>query len=110
MSKRKEATDIPLEVRLEVWERDDHKCIFCKRYVGVACANAHYIKRSQGGLGIPQNIGTACPLCHREEDAGKNTGLYRELFRKYLSSQYSDWDETKLYYKKGMDLDERLQN
>ena len=108
--KRTLATEIPPEVKAIVWERDDRKCIFCKRYVPMFFANAHYIKRSQGGLGIPENIFTACDKCHKEEDAGKHTLKYREIAKKHLQEKCPNWDETKLYYKKGMDLDGRLQN
>lgn len=108
--KRTLATEIPPEVKAIVWARDDCRCIFCKRYVPMFFANAHYIKRSQGGLGIPENIFTACDTCHKEEDAGKHTLKYREIAKKHLQEKCPNWDETKLYYKKGMDLDERLQN
>lgn len=45
--KRTKATDIPPKVKTIVWERDNHKCISCGKYVPKSCANAHYIKRSQ---------------------------------------------------------------
>lgn len=103
--RRTEATAIPPEVKQIVWERDDHRCIFCKRCVPVECANAHYIKRSQGGLGIPENIFTACPFCHDKEDFGGSAQLaYRNYAKVHLSSKYEDWDEKKLIYKKGMEL------
>lgn len=50
------ATEIPMKVKKVVWERDNHKCIYCNKYVDVYYANSHYIKRSQLGLGIEQNI------------------------------------------------------
>ena len=34
----------------KVWERDNHKCIFCHKNVPVECACCHYIRRSQGGM------------------------------------------------------------
>ena len=100
MSKRSKACDISQKVKEIVWLRDNKSCIFCGRYVPKTCANAHYKKRSQGGLGIPKNIFTACPRCHYEEDFGKNTKEYEKKARQYLQSQYEDWDEKELYYNK----------
>lgn len=73
--------------------------------------NCHYISRHNGGLGIEENILTACtgftPLnCHFNFDSG--TEEVREVMeqqaREYLQSIYPEWDKSKLYYKKGMDL------
>ena len=101
VSKMAKACDISSTVKERVWERDGHKCIFCNREVPVTCANAHYIPRSLGGLGIEQNIVTACPLCHHEQDNGLNTKKYDEMARNYLESYYGDyWNIKKLIYKK----------
>lgn len=58
MSKRSRACEISQKVKEIVWNRDKHKCIYCERYVQKTFANAHFIKRNQGGLGIPENIVT----------------------------------------------------
>lgn len=100
MSKRSSACDISQKVKEVVWLRDNKCCIFCGRYVPKTCANAHYKKRSQGGLGIPKNVVTACPECHYEEDHGQNTQIYEEAMKKYLQSQYEDWNEEELIYRK----------
>ena len=42
--KRTKATDITKEVRQTVALRDNGKCIYCGKYVPVACSNAHFIK------------------------------------------------------------------
>lgn len=47
MSKRSKACEISQKVKEIVWNRDNHKCIYCERYVPKTCANAHFIKRSQ---------------------------------------------------------------
>lgn len=47
MSKRSKDCEIPQKVKENVWNRDNHKCILCGKYVPKTCANAHYIKRSQ---------------------------------------------------------------
>lgn len=43
---RTKATDISQVVKKEVWERDNHRCIFCDIEVPVSNANAHFIPRS----------------------------------------------------------------
>ena len=63
-SERTKALMITKDTKLQVWERDNHRCIFCGRYVEWNYANSHFIKRSQGGLGIPENIMTNCQECH----------------------------------------------
>ena len=99
--KRTKATNIPLKVKKIVWERDNHKCIYCGRYVLQDCANAHFIKRSQGGLGIPENIVTLCSECHYQEDFGQDTKVYEEHIEKYLKEIYgSNWSKEKLIYRK----------
>lgn len=101
MSKRSKACEISPKTKEIVWERDNHKCVICGKYVTVACANAHYIKRSQGGLGIEQNIVTLCLKCHYEEDFGKDTKLYEEMIKKHLKGHYgSSWNISDLIYKK----------
>lgn len=81
MSKRSRACEISQKVKEIVWNRDNHKCIYCERYVPKTFANAHFIKRSQGGLGIPENIVTLCSECHYQEIIRR---LYRKLFKRHL--------------------------
>lgn len=45
--KRTQNTDISQSVKEKVWERDNHKCIFCHKWVPVECACCHEIRRSQ---------------------------------------------------------------
>lgn len=93
--------EIPKKVKEVVWKRDKHKCIFCKKEVPVECACCHFIPRSAGGLGIAENIFTACEDCHREQDNGKNTKLYDLKAEKYLKAIYrKNWNKEKLIYKK----------
>lgn len=99
--KRKDLTDIPTKVKTIVWERDSHKCIFCGKVVPRFYANAHFIPRSAGGLGIPENIFTACDNCHRKQDNGLNTKLYDSVAENYLRSIYgASWNKEKLIYNK----------
>lgn len=97
--KRSRATDIPREVKDRVYERDGGRCIFCGK---AGLPNAHYIGRGQGGLGIEQNIVTACPECHRELDNGLDIKTYRAAAKAYLERVYKgSWDVTRLVYRKG---------
>lgn len=106
-SKRAKACDISQAVKKEVWRRDRWRCIICGS--PYAMPNAHYIPRSKGGLGIPQNIVTLCTnfapnKCHYTFDFGtaEQREELGEKIRDYLQSQYEDWHEENLYYQKGM--------
>ncbi len=94
------ATDIPTALKKKVWERDNHRCIFCHTPVPWNCANSHYIKRSQLGLGIEENIMTNCERCHELFERSPKRKQMKEQAKKYLISLYSDWNEKELVYKK----------
>ena len=99
--KQTKATEIPQKVKETVWERDKHKCIFCHKQVPLECACCHFIPRSLGGLGIPENIYTGCSDCHREQDNGLNTKEYDLKVENHLKGIYgANWDKSKLIYKK----------
>lgn len=101
MSKRSNACAISLKTKEIVWKRDNHRCIYCKKHVSITFANAHYIKRSQGGLGIEENVVTLCPECHYQEDFGQNTKYYEQYIENYLKGIYgANWSKEKLIYKK----------
>lgn len=95
-SRRTKALEIPPKVKQKVLERDG-ACIWCGR---PGQPNAHFIARSQGGLGIEENILTLCLDCHRRYDQTDQRAKMREYFKNYLQEQYPGWDESKLYYKK----------
>ena len=94
------ATEIPMKVKRIVWERDDHKCIFCGQTVPLNCANSHVIKRSQLGIGIPENVVTACVECHDKYDFGTNSNVMKEKAIEYLKRFYNELSEEKVKYKK----------
>lgn len=99
--KQTKATEIPKKVKEVVWKRDKKHCIFCNKQVPVECACCHFIPRSAGGLGIPENIFTACEDCHREQDNGLNTKEYDKKAERHLKGIYgADWNKEKLIYKK----------
>lgn len=61
---------------------------------------AHIIARSQGGLGVEENLLTVCRICHDKMD---NTTDRVEMIAKaeyYLKSIYPYWSRELLTYKK----------
>lgn len=97
-TKRSRACDIPKKVKDIVWERDGHSCIICGS--GQAMPNSHFIRRSQGGLGIEENIVTMCMRCHSMYDQYIDREAMEGFTEKYLRSKYPEWDKEKLIYKK----------
>ena len=107
MKKRTKELSIPIKVKETVAKRDSFDgwpcCLLCgtpaPSEYPLAFSNAHYIRRSQGGLGIEENILTLCPDCHRWFDESGEKRLM-EKFAKYLQGCYPKWDEEELRYKK----------
>lgn len=98
MHKRTKALSISPKVKKAVYERDGGCCVWCGSLEGQP--NAHYIPRSQGGLGIEENILTLCWKCHLQFDQTTERPKMREYFKEYLKSKYPEWDESELYYQK----------
>lgn len=97
-SKRSKACDISPKVKQAVWERDGKYCVNCGS--PEAMPNAHYIPRSQGGLGIEENVITLCCNCHTLYDQSSQRSEIRSKLKNYLKLLYPDWDESKLTYRK----------
>ena len=100
-TKRTNKLAISKDVKVKVWARDSGRCIFCGKLVSWNYANSHFIKRSQGGLGVEQNIMTNCQECHHLFD---NTIKRNEMLiyaEKYLRSCYQNWNKNDLVFKKG---------
>ena len=93
-------TEISKKVKMTVWERDNHKCIFCQKEVPWEYANSHYIKRSQLGMGIPENLMTNCERCHNLFEVSTYREKMKEFARNYLINKYDYWNEEMLIYKK----------
>lgn len=92
------ACEIPNEVKWKVWERDGMSCLWCGKRGDPWC---HYIPRSQGGLGIEENILTLCCECHFKYDHTPNRQKMKAFFKGYLEGKYDNWSEDKLIYRKG---------
>lgn len=106
MSKHKmtKACEISSKTRLKVGNRDGWCCIICGN--PSARPEAHYIRRSQGGLGIEQNVVTLCRRCHYDFDNSDKRDEIGDMIRNYLKSCYKNWDEKKLVYNKYQWLDD----
>lgn len=97
-SKRAKACDITKKVKDRVWERDNQRCIVCGTYR--AMPNAHFIPRSQGGLGVEENIVTLCLNCHEAYDHTTKRKEIGAFIERYLKEKYPEWDKSKLIYRK----------
>ena len=98
-SRRSKACAISPKVKIKVFERDDGRCIFCH---APGEPVAHVIARSHGGLGIEQNIVTACMACHDRMDNSSDRATMQEYAMRYLRSIYPGWSKDKVIFKKGM--------
>lgn len=97
MHKETKRTRITEKVKRKVYARDGGRCIVCG---APGLPEAHYIRRSQGGLGIEENIVTMCRPCHREFDEGKNHEAIRAWVEEYLERFYPDFDNyDRIYHK-----------
>lgn len=95
MNRRTKAVDVSQAVRKQVLHRDAYRCIFCKS--SNALTMAHIIPRSQGGLGIAENLVTACSICHHMMD---NTSK-RETMLAYAQKHVDKFHErTERVFKK----------
>lgn len=97
-SSRSKVCDISQKVKNKVWERDGGYCIKCGN--PQAMPNAHYIPRSQGGLGIEENIVTLRQKCHTAYDQSSNRPEIREYIKNYLKNKYPKWDEKNLVFRR----------
>lgn len=98
-TKRSRACDIPKKVKDKVWKRDGQRCIIC--YSPNAMPNSHVVRRSQGGLGIEENVVTMCQRCHAMYDQYIDRDAMEARIESYLKSKYPGWDRSKLIYRKG---------
>ena len=109
MRKDTKARNFSPKVKEQIAERDSVNgwpcCLWCglAAPVELAYSNAHFIARSQGGIGVPENGLTLCPECHRRYDQTTEREKMREFFREYLLGKYPGWKEEDLIYRKGAD-------
>lgn len=97
-SKRTLALSISPNARKRVQERDKW-CVLCGSHHWLEIA--HYVSRGRGGVGIEENLVLLCHECHMKYDQSKHRTEIKETLKNYLQAQYPNWDERKLFYKKG---------
>lgn len=95
MTERTKALSISKEVKQRVYERDGGCCILCGRRGN---PEAHYIPRSQGGLGIEENIVTLCRRCHHRLDQTTERADLLPLVAEYLDEHYPNFTDDKRRY------------
>ena len=97
------ATDISARTRHKVYVRDGGCCIICGSPFDLQVA--HYVSRSQLGLGIEQNLVLLCNGCHYAFDNGGKREEYGKMIADYLRAWYKNWDGMKLTYEKWSESD-----
>lgn len=97
MSKMSKATAISPKVKNKVKARDGGRCIICG---APGLPNAHYIRRSQGGLGIEENIVTLCLQCHHDYDNGFHRKEIGDYIGEYLDRMYPGFPDEKRRFNK----------
>lgn len=97
-SKRTKALAISPRVKQIVWERDGRRCVLCG--ATNARPEAHYIPRSQSGLGIEENVVTLCRDCHRRLDQSVERKRLLETIKRYLDVFYPDFNDEDRRYKR----------
>lgn len=90
-------TRIPERVKRKVYARDGGRCIVCG---APGLPNAHYIRRSQGGLGIEENVVTLCLKCHNDFDNGNHRREIGAWISEYLEKFYPEFDDYDRKYHK----------
>lgn len=110
MSKRSNACEFSPKAKAQIRARDKDKCIFCQ--IGYhmppeeftasqTIQIMHFIPRSQGGLGIPENGAVGCVYHHMLLDNGRdNRDEMMELFQAYLLLHHENWNRKELIYDK----------
>lgn len=115
MSRRSKMCEFSPRAREEI-KRRDGGCVFCRLGYMLPPEDEfilsthryqimHFIPRSQGGLGIPENGAVGCLWHHNMLDNGNN-GLRDDMltiFEAYLRARHPDWDKSKLIYGKWRD-------
>lgn len=95
-SARSKATNISIETKKRLLERDNHRCIFCKSSSGLT--GAHFISRASGGLGIKENSASVCIHCHQRLDHSTERKYMLMEFREYLDKHYPNFtDEERIF-------------
>lgn len=100
-SKRTKACDITPKVRKQVNERDHKRCVVCGGRYGTQIAHI-FVNRSQGGLGVKENLAVLCFTCHQKLDQGryKESTVIRNYAESYLRNHYGEINKNELKFSK----------
>lgn len=111
-------TAIPASVKAKVAKRDcahgPATCIICGAPGSPSC---HIVRRSQGGMGVEENIVTLCSPCHYAFDEGLGIKRLQPLgfhsqkdvenyIIDYIKGFYTDWTIEGVTYRKWGRADE----
>lgn len=112
MSTRSRACEFNSKAR-EIIKQRDQGCIFCRLGYMLPPEDEfymethryqimHFIPRSQGGLGIPENGAVGCLWHHNMMDNGnlENRADMLQIFEAYLRARHEGWSRSKLIYSK----------
>lgn len=98
--------EISFDVKMKVIKRDKGRCVYCGDSKH-AEPNAHFIPRSEGGMGIEENVVTLCNnnsenKCHFKFDFGtaEERQAIGEKIKEHLLKSYPNWSEEKVKFKK----------
>lgn len=97
MNERTKACAISKKVKEAVFKRDRGKCILCGK---PGLPEAHYIARSQGGLGKEENIVTLCRPCHNKLDQTSDRQILLTRVREHLDLWYPTFDHNDRFYRR----------
>lgn len=92
--KRKARGEFKQKTVDEILERDDHKCVKCRRSNMIESVPHHIIFKSQGGQGEKRNGATVCRHCH-DWAHGKAKGPKGEP-EKNGRKWFENWQKRKL--------------
>ena len=68
-----------------VYERDQHKCVVCGRWVEDGHKPHHVVYKSHGGSDTLDNLVLLCDACHHEVHCGKKQLELKNKLTRYLA-------------------------
>lgn len=68
----------------EVYERDQHKCVICQKWVEYGHKPHHVLYKSHGGGDTLDNMVLLCNDCHHEVHCGKKQMELKDKLERYL--------------------------
>ena len=69
----------------EIYERDQHKCAVCGKWVADGHKPHHVVYKSHGGSDVAENLVLLCDDCHYQVHHGKNSADVKDMIQRYLN-------------------------